>query len=156
MPGGLTNLDNDGIKAILSEYKIHNADLTFRCDATEDDLIDVISDMKPIYVPCVYVLNKIDSISIEELDILSKIPNCVPISSQHEWNFDDLLEVMWEKLGLVRIYTKPKGQLPDYTSPVVLRNGHNTVEDFCNHIHKSIVKVFKAAIIWGSSAKHQP
>lgn len=59
VPGGLTHLDNDSIKAILSEYKIHNADLTFRCDATEDDLLDVISDIKPIYVPCIYVLNKV-------------------------------------------------------------------------------------------------
>jgi ribosome-interacting GTPase 1 len=30
VPGGLTMLDNDGIKAILNEYKIHNCDLTFR------------------------------------------------------------------------------------------------------------------------------
>jgi ribosome-interacting GTPase 1 len=61
------------------------------CDATEDELIDVIADMQPIYVPCIYVLNKIDQISIEELDIMSRIPNCVPISAHHEWNFDDLL-----------------------------------------------------------------
>ncbi|KAI3629716.1 hypothetical protein MIR68_011151 [Amoeboaphelidium protococcarum] len=156
VPGGLTHLDNDGIKAILSEYRIHNADLTFRCDATEDDLIDVISEMKPVYVPCIYVLNKIDSIFIEELDILAKIPNCVPVSSQHEWNFDDLLETMWQKLKLVRVYTKPKGQLPDYNQPVVLRGGKCSVEDFCNHIHKTIVKEFKTAIVWGSSVKHQP
>ena len=29
---------------------------------------------------------------------------------------------MWEYLALVRIYTKPKGQLPDYSSPVVLNS----------------------------------
>ena len=156
VPGGLTQLDNDSIKGIMSEYKLHNADLVFRCDASEDDLIDVISDIKPIYVPCIYVLNKIDQISIEELDILSKIPNCVPISSHHEWNFDELLAIMWQRLKLVRIYTKPKGQLPDYSSPVVLRNGLNSVEDFCGAIHKSIIKQFKCALVWGSSAKHQP
>ncbi len=91
VPGGLTLLDNDGIKSILNEYKLHNCDITFRCDATEDEFIDVISDIRPIYVPCIYVLNKIDQISIEELDIVSRIPNCVPISAHHEWNFDDLL-----------------------------------------------------------------
>lgn len=154
--GGLTHLDAATIKAILGEYKIHNADVTFRCDATEDDLLDVIADMKPIYIPCVYVLNKIDSISIEELDILSKIPNCVPVSSTHEWNFDDLLETMWAKLGLVRVYTKPKGQLPDYEQPVVLTHESNTVEHFCNAIHRSIIKVFRTAIVWGSSVKHNP
>ena len=40
-------------------------------------------------------------------------------------------------------YTKPKSQLPDYTAPVVLANGKNTIEDFCNNIHKSIIKEFK-------------
>jgi small GTP-binding protein len=94
LPGGLSNLTNQTIKAILNEYKIHNADLTFKCDATEDELLDIIADMKPIYVPCIYVLNKIDQISIEELSILSSIDCCVPISAHHEWNFDDLLETV--------------------------------------------------------------
>ena len=44
-------------------------------------------------------------------------------------------------------YTKPKGQLPDYTAPVVLANGKNTVEDFCNNIHKSILKEFKQWVV---------
>lgn len=154
--GGLTHLDNDSIKTILAEYRIHNADISFRCDATEDDLLDVISDIKPIYIPCIYVLNKIDQISIEELDIISKIPNCVPISAEHNWNFDDLLATMWNRLNLVRIYTKPKGMMPDYDSPVILKGGSSTIEDFCNNIHKQMIKQFKNALVWGSSAKHQP
>ena len=36
----------------------------------------------------------------------------------------------WEKLNLVRVYTKPKGKMPDYSSPVVLRSNKCTVEDF--------------------------
>ena len=40
-------------------------------------------------------------------------------------------------------YTKPKGQLPDYESPVVLKNGQSSIEDFCNSLHKSIMKEFK-------------
>ena len=60
------------------------------------------------YIPCLYVLNKIDDITIEELDVLDRIPHCVPISSHNEWNLDELLERMWEYLDLVRIYTKPK------------------------------------------------
>lgn len=59
-----SELDADTVKTILSEYKIHNADVTLRCDATSDDLIDVIEGNR-IYIPCIYVLNKIDQISIE-------------------------------------------------------------------------------------------
>ena len=40
-------------------------------------------------------------------------------------------------------YTKPKGQLPDYTRPVVLQTGRSSVEELCNQLHKSIIKEFK-------------
>ena len=40
-------------------------------------------------------------------------------------------------------YTKPRGQLPDYEAPVVLKRGKNTVEDFCNSIHKGLKEQFK-------------
>lgn len=37
-----SELDNETVKTILSEYKIHNADVTLKYDATTEDLIDVI------------------------------------------------------------------------------------------------------------------
>ncbi|XP_077995247.1 developmentally-regulated GTP-binding protein 1 isoform X2 [Glandiceps talaboti] len=150
-----SQLDLDLVKTVLSEYKIHNADITLRSDATTDDLIDVIEGNRA-FIPCIYVLNKIDQISVPELDIIYKIPHTVPISAHHKWNFDDLLEKIWEYLDLVRIYTKPKGQLPDYEAPVVLKSGQSCVEDFCNNLHKAIMKEFKYALVWGSSVKHNP
>jgi len=150
-----SELDVDTVKTILGEYKIHNADITLKYDATAEDLIDVIEGNRK-YVPCIYVLNKIDQISIEELDIISRIPHCVPISAHHKWNFDDLLEKMWEYLNLVRVYTKPKGLLPDYSAPIVLNAERKSVEDLCAKIHKSLLKDFKIALVWGSSVKHNP
>ncbi|KAJ4409438.1 GTP-binding protein rbg1 [Gnomoniopsis sp. IMI 355080] len=157
----LTHIDHDEIKAVMNEYKMSSADITIRCDATVDDLIDVIEARSRSYIPVIYVLNKIDAISIEELDLLYRIPNAVPISSEQGWNIDELLEAMWEKLKLVRVYTKPKGKMPDYDAPVVLRSTRCTVEDFvslrtCNAIHRTIVENFKGAIVYGKSVKHQP
>ena len=114
----------------MSEYKISSADIAIRCDATIDDLIDVLEAKSRSYIPVIYALNKIDSISIEELDLIYRIPNACPISSEHGWNIDELLEQMWEQLQLRRIYTKPKGKVPDYSSPVVLKKNACTVEDF--------------------------
>ncbi|KAI7827901.1 developmentally-regulated GTP-binding protein 1 [Kickxella alabastrina] len=151
----LTNLDQDVVRSVLSEYRIASADISFRCDATVDDLIDVIEGNR-VYIPAVYVLNKIDQISIEELDLIYKIPHAVPVSAHHEWNFDELLEKMWEYLNLVRIYTKPKGQLPDYSAPVVLKKDKSSVYDFCDAIHRGILKEFSHALVWGSSVKHNP
>ncbi|KDQ64882.1 hypothetical protein JAAARDRAFT_240889 [Jaapia argillacea MUCL 33604] len=150
----LTNIDQDEIKAVLSEYKISNADVAIRePNATADDLVDVVEGNR-VYIPAIYVLNKIDAISIEELDLLYKIPNSVPISSKEWLNVDELIEKMWEALDLVRVYTKPRKLPPDYTQPVVLRRGKCSVEDFCNSIHKEIAKQMKYAIVWGASAKH--
>ncbi|GFZ43655.1 GTP-binding protein 1 [Saitozyma sp. JCM 24511] len=152
----LTKIDATEIRAVLSEYRMSNAAVSIhQPDATIEDFIDVVEGNR-VYVPAIFVLNKIDAISIEELDLLYKasIPNSVPISSQQWLNIDELLEVMWDKLNLVRVYTKPRGQQPDYSSPVVLRRGRCTVEDFCNAIHKEIVKQFKNAMVYGTSAKH--
>ncbi|KAI6219612.1 hypothetical protein M3Y99_01644700 [Aphelenchoides fujianensis] len=150
-----SELDAETVKTILGEYKIHNADVTLKYDATSEDLIDVIEGNR-VYMPCIYVLNKIDQITIEELDIIYKIPHCVPISAHHRWNFDDLLEKMWEYLNLMRIYTKPKGQVPDFEAPVVLSQEKKTVEDFCLKIHKTLAKEFKCALVWGMSVKYSP
>ncbi|KAF8165456.1 P-loop containing nucleoside triphosphate hydrolase protein [Crassisporium funariophilum] len=150
----LTNIDHDEIKAILSEYKINNADIAIRePGATADDLVDVIEGNR-VYIPALYILNKIDAISIEELDLLYKIPMSVPISSREWLNIDELIEMMWKTLDLVRVYTKPRGLAPDYSSPVVLRRGKCSIEDFCNSIHKEIAKQMKYAVVWGASAKH--
>jgi len=151
----LTHMSNDTIKSICHEYKLSNADIHFRENATIDQLIDVIEGNR-IYVPCIYVLNKIDSISIEELDIIDRCPHYVPISAKDEWNFDELMEKIWEYLDLIRIYTKPKGQIPDYDAPVIIKRKMSSVTDFCNSIHKGLLTEFKHALVWGTSVKHNP
>lgn len=75
----LTHLDLDLVKSVLSEYKIHNADVTVRFDATVDDLIDIIEGNR-VFVPCIYVLNKIDQISIEVLPFASPLFSLIILS----------------------------------------------------------------------------
>ena len=57
---------------------------------------------------------------MEELEILDRIPHYVPVCAALEWNLDGLIEKAWEYLDLIRVYTKPKGKLPDYDDPVVV------------------------------------
>lgn len=102
-----TKMDDELIRAIAKEYRLMNADIYLNCDATEDEFIDVIEGNRK-YIPCIYVLNKIDMISMEELEVLDKIPHYVPIAGMLGWNFDELLETIWDYQDLVRVYTKPK------------------------------------------------
>lgn len=104
----LTKISEDTVRSLCHEYRISNADIMFRTNASVDDFIDVIEGNR-VYTPCIYVLNKIDMISIEELDLLSRVPHYVAISAKDEWNFDELMEKIWDYLDLIRIYTKPKG-----------------------------------------------
>ena len=61
---GQSRLDLEQVRSILAEYRIHNADITLRCDATADDIIDVVEGNR-VFIPAIYLLNKIDQISIE-------------------------------------------------------------------------------------------
>jgi uncharacterized protein len=61
-----------------------------------------------------YVYNKIDQISLEEMDrIARKSPHNVVISCELELNLDYMLRRIWEYLALIRIYTKKPGNPPD-------------------------------------------
>merc|ERR1711871_257755 len=150
-----TYLTEKLVFTILKEYKINSADVFCRCDATVDQLIDTIEGNRK-YIPAIYVLNKIDQLTIEELDIIDQLPNHVPISAHQGWGMEELLEEVWAKAKMIRIYTKPKGQIPDYGAPVVLHAEHPTIEYFCNKLHKGVLSQFKYAWVWGSSVRHQP
>lgn len=50
----------------------------FREDCTSDELIDVISGNR-VYMPCLYVYNKIDQVSIEEVDRVAHLPHSVVV-----------------------------------------------------------------------------
>merc|ERR1711935_956449 len=67
----LTEIDEKLVQMILQQYKIFNAEVLFREDATPDQLIDVIVGNRK-YMSCLYVYNKIDQISLEEVDRLAR------------------------------------------------------------------------------------
>ena len=142
-------------RLICKEYKISCAEIILREDITTDQFIDVLEGNRS-YIPCLYVFNKMDAITIEELDILDQMPNYVPISSVHKWNLEELMEEIWHRCNMIRIYTKPQGQMPDYDGPVILHSTNPTIEEFCNRLHKGIMSSFNFAWVWGKSAKHQP
>lgn len=149
-------MNQDVARVVLKEYKISCAEIILREDITVDQFIDVVEGNRA-YIPVLYVFNKIDAITVEELDILDQMPNYVPLSSQHGWNIDELMEEIWDRCNMLRIYTKPKGEIPDYEEPVILHSERNpTIEEFCMRLHKDLINEFSHALVWGRSAKHQP
>jgi small GTP-binding protein len=149
---------------ILREYRISNADILAREDITVDQLVDVVVGNR-LYKPCLYFYNKIDTITVEEVDQLARMPHSCAGSVMSAFNIsadhreDDLLKsTLWTYLGLTRIYTKRKGQPPDLADPVVLsklRKG-TTIKSLCMNLSTQMLRDFNFALVWGKSAKHSP
>jgi len=152
----LTHCDEKMIVNILHEYKIFNADVVFRDDCTVDEFIDVIQGNR-IYTKCLYVYNKIDQITIDELDRIARQPHSVVISCELNLNMDFLIKRIWKYLALIRIYTKKPGNAPDLApgDGIILR-GDSTIEHACHALHRTLVAQFRYAIVWGTSAKFSP
>jgi len=153
----LTSISEKDVYQLLHEYKIHSADVLFREDCTVDQFIDLIEGNRK-YVKCLYVYNKIDMTSIEECRRISAMPDSVVLSCRMKLNHDLVLAKIWEYLGLVRVYTKPRGKKPDFDDPLVLTDGRHgtTVEASCLQIHRSLIATFDCAMVWGQSVKHTP
>ena len=107
----LTKCSEKMVQTILHSYKMFNAEVLFREDASTEDFIDVVLDNR-VYLPCIYVYNKIDQISIEEVNRLARQPHTVVVSCNMMLNLDYLLEQIWEYLALLRVYTKKPGAPP--------------------------------------------
>lgn len=147
----------DVVSRILHSYRIHHAEILFREDVTVDDFIDVIEGNRK-YVRCLYVYNKIDTLSIEEVDELARKPDSIVISIYMKLNIDTMLQKMWSYMGLIRIYTKRRGQPPDLQAPIVLSSEREglTVEAACRAVSKELLDIFNFALVWGRSTKYNP
>ncbi|KAI9829614.1 MAG: hypothetical protein M1826_005504 [Phylliscum demangeonii] len=169
------NIDEKMIYNILRDYKLLNCEVLVRDNrATVDDLIDVIMKDHRKYIKCLYVYNKIDSISLEFLDELAREPHTVVMSCELDLGIQDVIERCWQELHLIRVYTKrydpcgyllmnsgsvdgtcSKGIEPDFKEALIVRD-KATIEDVCDQVHRSLKDNFKYAFVWGASARHVP
>jgi small GTP-binding protein len=147
------DLSDDLIKAILNEYKIHNAHILLRKNIDVDQLIDAVMGNR-VYIPSVEIINKVD---MADEYILNKckeeFPNATYISADKEQNLEAVKEVIYNALDFIRIFLKPQGQVADLEEPMIVRNG-TTVGDICDSLHRDFRRKFRYSQVWGDSAKH--
>ena len=142
------------VKEIMRVYGLHNGRVIIRePNLTDDQLIDVLNGNR-IYLPSLVVLNKIDLVNRGfTQEIQSKIgSNFIPVSADAGINIDALKEAIYQKLGFIRIYMRPKGSETDFDEPLIIKSG-STVQDVCNKIHRNMAKNFRYGLVWGKSAK---
>ena len=101
----------------------------------------------------IYFATKLDIAkpgAVEEIQQLSPVKfNIYPISTTTAEGLGEIPKIFFKESNLIRIYTKPPGKKPDYSTPFTLPAG-STVLDLAKTIHKELADKFKAARIWGT------
>lgn len=150
----LPELANDTIVGVLKEFKINNADVVIRSRINIDQLIDCIEGNKK-YVPAITVLNKIDMVPAKRAEeVAKKIKADLLVSAKNKEHIEELKDLIFEKLNLIRIYMKEPGKEPDLDVPMII-GAHSSVEDVCSKLHKDFVSKFRFSRVWGKSAKFE-
>ncbi|MBN1563146.1 MAG: TGS domain-containing protein [Anaerolineae bacterium] len=131
--------------ALMRDYRIIPLHLRDEADAANPRLT-----FKRLHV----IVNKVDDAALDEdFQVLCELigdDRCpfVPISANAERYFDRFKQLVYDKLDIVRIYSKPPGKEPNMNAPFVMRRG-GTVEDFAEKVHKDFVESLKSARVWG-------
>jgi small GTP-binding protein len=148
----LTKIDHETIKSVCKEFRIINADIIIRTDIDVDEFIDVLEGNKK-YIPSITVVNKIDLATEKQVErVVKGLRADLAISARDKVYIEQLRELIFEKLDLIRIYLKEPGKEADMKVPIIIRRG-SKVEDVCNKLHKDFIAKFKFCRVWGKSSK---
>ena len=149
----LTRMTEFEIADIIRAYGIVNANVTIREDIDTDSLVDFLAGNR-VYIPSVVAINKFD---LKYGNLENKIEEdlgreYLPISCATTQGLEELKDIIYQRLGFIRVYLKPKGGKADLEEPLVLLDG-STVKSVCEHLHRDFVNLFRYALVWGKSAK---
>jgi ribosome-interacting GTPase 1 len=102
----------------------------------------------------VLVANKLDesdsrdNLELLEMDLAGRLP-LLPVSAATGAGLEQLRRVVFERLRVIRVYTKPPGKEANMDEPTVLKEG-STVDDLAAIIHKEIREKLRYGVLWGS------
>jgi hypothetical protein len=105
------------------------------------------------FVPLLVLVNKNDDEDLDEdfqifCELLEDDWPLLPISASTNRNLERLEQVVFERLEIVRVYSKPPGKEPDLSAPFVLNKG-STVAEFAGKVHQDFSESLKSARVWG-------
>ena len=72
------------------------------------------------------------------------------VSSAKGKGIENIKNVIFDSLDIIRVYTKEPGKPPSMEDPLILKKGSN-VKDAAARIHKDFARNLKYAKVWGSS-----
>ena len=108
------------------------------------------------FIPLVVLANKNDDVRTDEnfeifRELLEREWPMLAVSAVTGRNLERLKQAVFERLEIIRVYSKAPGNPPDLNAPFVLRQG-STVAEFAGMVHQDFARNLKAARVWGSAA----
>jgi len=147
-----TVMRDETIKSILKEFKINNAEVLIRERINEDQLIDIIEDNK-VYMPAIIVITKADLVSKQEAEEVKKeLRADVVVSAEQGEGVGELKQLIFHRLGFIRVFLKEPGREADLEEPLIMHKGC-TIRDVCEKLHRDFLDKFKFVRIWGHSSR---
>jgi len=80
----------------------------------------------------------------------SHLCTCISVSALKKGNIEELRREIFGISGIIRVYSKPPGKEPDFSTPFTISSGSSVLE-LAESIHKDFVPNLKFARIWGSA-----
>jgi small GTP-binding protein len=106
------------------------------------------------FIPLLVLCNKNDDEGTDEnyhifCELMEEEWPCIPVSAETGRNLDVMKKAIFDKLDIIRVYSKAPGAEPDLSSPFIAKKG-STVAEFARKIHKDFYDNLKSARVWGS------
>lgn len=107
------------------------------------------------FKPLLVLVNKNDDESSDgDFEVLCELLEddwpLLPVSATTGRNLERLKQVLFERLEIIRVYSRPPGKEADLSAPFVLKKG-STIADFAGKVHRDFFEKLKTARVWGSA-----
>jgi ribosome-interacting GTPase 1 len=107
------------------------------------------------FIPLLVLVNKNDDESTDgDFEALCELLEgdwpLIPISVSTGRNIERMKQAVFEKLNIIRVYSRPPGKEPNFSAPFVMKKG-GTVEEFAGKVHQDFLANLKSARLWGSA-----
>ncbi|MFB6209061.1 MAG: OBG GTPase family GTP-binding protein [Candidatus Nanohaloarchaea archaeon] len=142
-------VEEDTLEQLMKQNGYTNANVTVREEVDIDRFIDGLMENRK-YLPGITVVNKADTLD-EQMKEDYRGKYDMLISAEEGKKLEKLKEMIFERLELVRVYMKERGEEPDKDDPLILKEG-DTVEDALEQLPGDMKDRFRKAKVTGPSS----
>jgi ribosome-interacting GTPase 1 len=156
--GVLVDCTRENIRRMLESYGISSALVKIQGKVTLDDIENSLFS-SITYKPTLVVANKEDAPEAEtRLKQLKEATDeasllLLPVSCRSNQGLEGLGQLIFEILGIMRVYAKKPSAKEPSPKPIVAEKGAAVI-DVAKELHSSLYRRFRYARVWGPSAKY--